>query len=117
MTLRAYWVDDLVYELKGPCPGMSLSVDADEDFLELRYIRVPVGSRGQGHGTRSLGRLCEEADRHGLVLVCTPTDEYGADRARLEAWYRRHGFTPGAAPRTVHTWARTPAVANRENTV
>ncbi|MFF9675844.1 hypothetical protein ACF1GS_29760 [Streptomyces eurythermus] len=55
--------------------------------------------------------MCAEADARGLGVACTPTDEHGADRGRLESFYRRFGFafTSPADRLTQHTWQR-PAV-------
>ncbi|MFJ3365779.1 GNAT family N-acetyltransferase [Streptomyces anthocyanicus] len=113
------WVQDLVRELKRSMPPdglLGLDLAADDGLLELRYLRVSTGHRGDGHATRVLARLCAEADTRGLVLACTPTDEFGADRTRLEAFYRRHGFTPAdpAHRLSEHTWQR-PRTATEES--
>ncbi|KUN17580.1 hypothetical protein AQJ11_37595 [Streptomyces corchorusii] len=107
----AGWVQDLVRGLKRSMPPdglLGLDLAADDHLLELRYLRVSIGHRGDGHATRVLARLCAEADARGLVLACTPTDEFGADRTRLEALYRRHGFVPvdPAHRLSEHTWQR-----------
>ncbi|MCX4791889.1 GNAT family N-acetyltransferase [Streptomyces sp. NBC_01221] len=105
------WVRDVVVALKRSMPPgalLGLVLAADKTALELRYLRVSVGHRGQGHATRVLGRLCTEADARGLVLACTPTGEFGTDRARLEGFYRRHGFAPVTPAHRLsdHTWER-----------
>ncbi|MFH9067550.1 hypothetical protein ACH4GM_41105 [Streptomyces coeruleorubidus] len=105
------WVQDLVRELKRSMPPdglLGLVLAADDDLLELRCLRVSTGHRGDGHATRVLTRLCAEADARGLVLACTPTDEFGADRTRLEDFYRCHGFGPAdpAHRLSEHTWQR-----------
>ncbi|MFE7133711.1 GNAT family N-acetyltransferase [Streptomyces sp. NPDC057638] len=105
------WTDSLVRELKRSMPPgalLGLKVFADGDVLELQLLRVSIGHRGQGHATRVLTRVCAEADARDLTVVCTPTDEFGADRTRLENIARRHGFTPVApgTRRTGHTWER-----------
>lgn len=107
------WTGALTAELKRSMPPdalLGLMLDADEKVLELQLLRVSVGHRGQGHASRVLARLCDEADARGLTVVCTPTDEYGADRPRLEALYRRFGFTPVAPEHRLsdHTWQRPP---------
>lgn len=86
---------------------LGLDLAPDDDLLEPRYIRVS-GRRGGGHATRVLTRLCPEADARGLALACTPTDEFGADRTRLEAFYRRREFAPvdPALRLSEHTWQR-----------
>lgn len=113
------WVQDLVRELKRSMPPdglLGLDLAADDDLLELRYLRVSTGHRGDGHATRVLTRLYAEADARGLVLACTPTDEFGADRARLEAFYRRHGFALADPAHRLsgHAWQR-PRTATEES--
>ncbi|MFK0154167.1 DUF6283 family protein [Streptomyces sp. NPDC090493] len=108
------WTEDLQRELKRSMPPgalLGLALDCDGTVLELGLLRVSIGHRGQGHAERVLARICTEADARELTVVCTPTDEYGADQARLEGFYRRHGFVP-AAPEdrlTAHPWQRPPA--------
>ncbi|MEU0846333.1 GNAT family N-acetyltransferase [Streptomyces sp. NPDC005962] len=109
------WVDELVREMRRSLPPtglLGLELVTDGRILELRYIRVSVGERGQGHAARILTRICAEADARKLVVACTPTDEFGADRDQLCAFYRRFGFAP--VPQndrlSEHTWER-PAAA------
>jgi GNAT superfamily N-acetyltransferase len=109
----AGWTGTLTAELKRSMPPdalLGLVLAADDRALELQLLRVSGGHRGQGHATRVLARLCDEADARSLTVVCTPTDEHGADRPRLEALYRRFGFTPVAPERRLsdHTWERPP---------
>ncbi|WP_159401616.1 hypothetical protein [Streptomyces sp. NRRL F-5053] len=44
-------------------------------------------------------------------MACTPTDEFGSDRARLESALRYCGFAPVAANDllTEHSWGRPAA--------
>lgn len=113
-ALAAGWTGALTTELKRSMPPgalLGLVLAADARVLELRLLRVSIGHRGQGHATRVLARLCAEADDRGLVIVCTPTDEFGADLVQLEGQYRRFRFGP-AAPEdrlTAHSWQRPPA--------
>ncbi|MDX3020072.1 DUF6283 family protein [Streptomyces acidiscabies] len=113
-TLAAGWTVDLELDLKRSMPRgalLGLVLDCDGTVLELGLLRVSIGHRGQGHAARVLARICAEADARELTVVCTPTDEFGADRARLEAFYRRHGFAPAAPGNrlTAHSWQRPPA--------
>ncbi|MER6684598.1 DUF6283 family protein [Streptomyces olivaceoviridis] len=113
-TYEDGWVQSLVRELKRSMPPdalLGLVLAADDAVLQLGFLRVSIGHRGEGHATRVLARVCAEADARGLVVACTPTDEFGADRARLEGFYRRFGFAPAApADRlTEHTWQRPAA--------
>jgi hypothetical protein len=107
------WADSLTAELKRSMPPgalLGLVLDGDGTVLKLELLRISIGHRGQGHADRVLGRICAEADARELTVVCTPTDEFGADRQRLEHLYRRHGFA-AATPEnqlTEHSWQRPP---------
>ncbi|WP_197361168.1 hypothetical protein, partial [Streptomyces clavuligerus] len=111
----AIWVHALLQELWDPMPPgapLGLELAAAETVLELQYLRVSLLCRGQGHAARVLTRLCAEADARDLTVVCTPTSRFGADRARLQRFLRRHGFTtvPAASRLTGHIWERpTPS--------
>ncbi|WP_240152152.1 DUF6283 family protein [Streptomyces mobaraensis] len=109
------WTGALTAELKRSMPPgalLGLVLAADEKVLELQLLRVSIGHRGQGHATRVLGRLCEEADARRVTVVCTPTDEFGADLVQLERFYRRFGFNPVAPEHrlTKHSWQRPPTL-------
>ncbi|MFD8609451.1 DUF6283 family protein [Streptomyces sp. NPDC059631] len=112
------WVEALTTELKRSMPPdalLGLVLDCDGTVLQLELLRVSIGHRGQGHAARVLGLICAAADARELIVVCTPTDEFGADLQRLERFYRRHGFAP-AAPEdrlTAHSWQRPSAHPGR----
>lgn len=58
----------------------------------LNRINVPSGIRGQGHRSRLLQRICDDADlaSASIHLCLNPTGPL--DRDALEAWYLRYGF-------------------------
>lgn len=105
------WTGDVIREMRHILPAwgrLSLALEADDAVLVLRLLRISIGERGQGYATQILTRLCAEADARNLVLVCTPTDEFGTDRSRLENFYRRFGFSATSPEHrlTDHTWQR-----------
>lgn len=112
--LATGWAGELERELRRSMPPgalLGLVLEADDCVLELQLLRVSAAVRGDGHAARVLTRICAEADARALTVACTPTDEFGADRARLEDFFRRHGFAPvGAEDRlSDHPWERPPA--------
>ncbi|MFD7861410.1 hypothetical protein [Streptomyces sp. NPDC059783] len=112
--LATGWPGELERELRRSMPPgalLGLVLEADDRVLELELLRVSAAVRGHGHAARVLTRICAEADARALTVVCTPTDEFGADRARLENFFRRHGFAPIAAGDrlSAHPWERPPA--------
>lgn len=80
---------------------------ADLTYIELvegwmvTRVNVPRQYRGQGHGSRLLRRVTDDADEHGATLVLMPIPSGPLDRKALVAWYRRHGFEWGK-PGTPH---------------
>lgn len=76
---RTHGLDDLWLTLKG-------------SGLVLQVIKVPVAARGQDRAEMALTVITRYADAHGLTLALTPSADFGASKARLMRWYRRHGF-------------------------
>lgn len=74
----------------------------------ITRINVPAKHRGQGHGTRMLKRVLDDADADGVMLELSPLASGPLDREALVAWYHRHGFevsewpTMTRAPRRRH---------------
>lgn len=59
----------------------------------ISRIEVPTLYRGKGHGTALLKRICDNADREGVVLYLEPTASSGGlTQTNLVRWYRRHSF-------------------------
>jgi N-acetylglutamate synthase-like GNAT family acetyltransferase len=54
--------------------------------LEVRSVYVPENSRKAGLGNAIMRKLCADADIAGNALFLNP------DSARLERWYKTHGF-------------------------
>lgn len=49
--------------------------------------------RGQGHASRLLKTVTDEADSEGVVLyLSVEPDGTGLDEDQLRSWYRRNGF-------------------------
>lgn len=76
-------IADLVHQ-PGHTKGM-------EVFL-LTRINVPEEARGRGYGSHLLRRICEQANREGVVLEVHPTPSGGLNMTELLRWYRRYGF-------------------------
>tara|TARA_R110002020_G_scaffold85121_1_gene210266 strand:- start:427 stop:2745 length:2319 start_codon:yes stop_codon:yes gene_type:complete len=64
------------------------------NVLEISKIETPDNLRGQGLADQKLEQLINKADEDGLTLALTPSDAFGANKARLTKWYKRHGFVP-----------------------
>ena len=64
------------------------------DVVEINRIETPDNLRGQGLADQELEQFINKADKDGLTLAITPSDAFGANKARLTKWYKRHGFVP-----------------------
>lgn len=84
----------LAGELVRAYPGLKLWISDRDDYSVLDQIVVP--QRNRGTGTEVMQALVDEADRQGLTLALSPSEDYGGSYARLRRFYRRFGFTPNA---------------------
>jgi len=66
---------------------------------ELRSLR-----QGKGGARRVMAELCLFADCSRLVLELTPTDQWGADPARLHGFYVSLGFEANGGPVSGFVW-------------
>jgi GNAT superfamily N-acetyltransferase len=79
-------------------PGTTVSLARppfgnDPDAFSIRIFEVAADRRGQGIGTRLLGRLVEEADRLGVSLHVEPAlTRDGVLDLGVAEWYARAGF-------------------------
>lgn len=73
-----------------------MGVDADlsqsSGVITLSKIVVPEGARGTGVGTQAMQTLVDYADRTGQHIALTPSSDFGGDKKRLTAFYKRFGF-------------------------
>lgn len=72
--------------------GLSLSVGERKDRIELSRIVVPEGQRGSGLGTQAMQELVGIADQLGLHVTLSPSPDFGGNKKRLTAFYKRFGF-------------------------
>jgi ribosomal protein S18 acetylase RimI-like enzyme len=60
--------------------------------MTLTRINIPAHHRGQGHGSKFLKHICEEADKHGVALSLEIMPSGPLNYYALAEWYKRHGF-------------------------
>lgn len=73
--------------------GVKLSVSDPRDGLSvLSMIDTREAGQGQGVGTEIMNRLTAWADRSDVKLALTPEKVGNTSKARLTAFYKRHGF-------------------------
>jgi GNAT superfamily N-acetyltransferase len=89
------FLEDLAARRKtGPFEGVYVyCVAYVRDVAELRNVGVEGAPKGEGRGTAALEALFELADAHGVKILVQPHGEKGFPTERLDAWYRRLGFS------------------------
>lgn len=59
---------------------------------DLSHINVPEDKRRQGHATRLLEAICEQADVNQVALLLEVKSDGEMTNEELKAWYAKHGF-------------------------
>lgn len=67
---------------------------ARDGVVTISKIETPAEYRGQGLAEQELTRVLADADKDGLAVALTPSSDFGANKGRLVAWYKKHGFVP-----------------------
>ena len=82
LLIARYGLDDTTW-LSRPSSGE----------VVVHKIAVAKANRGQGRAQRAMEHLGRWADAHDAIVVLTPSNDFGASKVRLTAWYRRLGYT------------------------
>ncbi|MER1940653.1 hypothetical protein ABS755_08085 [Castellaniella sp. FW104-16D08] len=72
--------------------GIDASVSEHDGTITLSKIIVPNGQRGAGKGTAAMQALVGYADRTGQHVALSPSADFGGNKKRLVAFYKRFGF-------------------------
>lgn len=72
--------------------GIDHSIIEKNGLITLSKIVVPESGRQQGTGTRAMQALVNYADATGQNIALTPSSDFGGNKARLTAFYKRFGF-------------------------
>lgn len=75
-----------------PMDGIDESVT--DGLLQIISMHTVKPSRRQGHASKLLTAVCEEADTANIILVLTPEqfDNGPIGTQQLKSWYEKHGF-------------------------
>ncbi|MER7911515.1 GNAT family N-acetyltransferase [Streptomyces sp. NPDC096068] len=104
------WAEALAEEIRATYPSARLELGIDHGpYLVLFSIVLPESRRGTGIGSRVMQHITAAADLQGVPVTLSPSDAFGGDVVRLEAFYRRFGFI-------TNTW-RGEVEAPRESMV
>lgn len=83
---------ELAEQLREAFPGLTLDLMGRGDRATLSRIVVPQDGREQGTGTQVMQRIVQWADANGVTLALTPSSDFGGNKKRLTAFYKRFGF-------------------------
>ncbi|MFB9608663.1 GNAT family N-acetyltransferase [Streptomyces roseofulvus] len=87
------WAEALAEEVRATYPDVRIELGIDHGpYLVLFSIVLPESWRGNGIGSRVMQHITTAADLRGVPLTLSPSDAFGGDPVRLEAFYRRLGF-------------------------
>lgn len=80
-------------ELMSKYPGLRL-VLLWKTAIQGAFVIEVIEVKGARKGTRTavMKELAAYADRHGLAMFLTPSDQFGSDVGRLVSFYERFGF-------------------------
>jgi GNAT superfamily N-acetyltransferase len=92
--------------------GVDAFVSERKGVITLSKIVVKKEARNQGTGTKAMELITKYADKRGLVLALTPTNDFGGTKTRLMQFYKRFGFVENKGrdrdPNTKETMVRRP---------
>ncbi|MEC5161724.1 MULTISPECIES: hypothetical protein [unclassified Janthinobacterium] len=72
--------------------GIKHGIFESSDRVTLSQIIVPDAARGAGKGTAAMQALIDYADAAGKHVVLSPSADFGGNKKRLTAFYKRFGF-------------------------
>jgi GNAT superfamily N-acetyltransferase len=91
---------------------MARNMDGDM-YITVSLLRLPKESRKSGIGSAIMQALCDYADDNGIIVVLSPTSEFGTSKATLMRFYKKFGFVNNTGRSTNHlvreTMIRYPA--------
>lgn len=80
-------------DIEAKYPGVAVDLfAATHGGLHLSKIEIPKSQRRLGLATEILKGIAALADRTGLVVSLSPTNEFGTPRSVLVEFYKRFGF-------------------------
>jgi len=75
--------------------SMALPKRLRDRTREIIKVHTPATEQGNGHASKLLRQVCEEADEAGMVLVLWPRpygDDIALSAGMLRDWYAKFGF-------------------------
>jgi len=90
--------------------GVDTFITERKGVIIISKIVVKKDARNQGTGTKAMELITEYADKRGMPLALTPTNDFGGTKTRLVQFYKRFGFVENKGmyrnPNTTETMIR-----------
>ena len=83
---------DFRLKTKEKYPDITMDVFGSRSGLHVSKIEIPKEKRKLGVASDLMKSLANLGDRHQLLITLSPTNEFGASKARLIEFYKRFGF-------------------------
>lgn len=83
---------------------------------KLSIDLIVMKNKNSGYGTKVMQELCDYADSKNLIMILSPSNEFGSSKSRLIEFYKRFGFVENKGKNKIfgifETMYRTPKIEN-----
>ena len=79
-------------QLDAQYPTAKISITEKPNHININMIKVDEKSRGKGTLRSIVQKITDHADRSNKTVGVEPTGEFGANKAKLEKFYKQMGF-------------------------
>lgn len=91
--------------------GIASSMSERNGIITLNKIVVPKDSRNAGMGTAAMRELTNYADTTNQQIALTPSADFGGNKVKLQAFYKRFGFRKNNEFNVMESMIRDPESA------
>ena len=91
--------------------GIASSMSERNGIITLNKIVVPKDSRNAGKGTAAMRELTNYADTTNQQIALTPSADFGGNKVKLQAFYKRFGFRKNNEFNVMESMIRDPESA------
>lgn len=91
--------------------GISSSMYERNGIITLNKIVVPKDSRNSGVGTTAMRELTDYADASNQQIALTPSADFGGNKIKLQAFYKRFGFKKNKEFNVMESMIRDPELS------
>ncbi|MBP9870279.1 MAG: hypothetical protein KBC53_02110, partial [Nitrosomonas sp.] len=91
--------------------GIASSMSERNGIITLNKIVIPKDSRNAGMGTAAMRELTNYADTTNQQIALTPSADFGGNKVKLQAFYKRLGFRKNNEFNVMESMIRDPESA------